>query len=429
MWNPFAEWPAWVLRTFMVLLPIAGALALGSKSETEGEKTSAQSAEFRAFRNQYLLVYCVVMLADWLQGTNMYTLYSSYGVSVSSLFMTGFLCSSIFGTTVGLYVDTMGRRMSCIIYCVLEIIINLLEHVNNMPLLLFGRFLGGISTNLLFSAFESWMVTAHRRKGFPEEWLKNTFGLASALNGTMAIAAGFLAQVSADIQGEIGPFQLAILLTVVALVLVSVMWTENYGEEKKDETTSSTWRVVSDKRILLVAASTSLFEGSMYTFVFMWVPTLLGLTKDPLPTGLVFSCFMCCITIGGLLFERAKNVAVEKLAIAVFALAALSVAIPVASRDFMVVFIAFLGVELAVGMFFPCGGTLRSRYIPDELQGSAMNLCRLPLNILVVVGTKLTDLVAMPTVFAVCASWFTLGLLCQCLLAYVGPVPSDKKEK
>merc|ERR1712078_800764 len=137
------------------------------------------------------------------------------------------------------------------------------------------------------------------RKGFPEEWLKNTFGLASALNGTMAIAAGFLAQVSADIQGEIGPFQLAILLTVVALVLVSVMWTENYGEEKKEDNTSSTWRVISDKRILLVAASTSLFEGSMYTFVFMWVPTLLGLTDEPLPTGLVFSCFMCCITIGG----------------------------------------------------------------------------------------------------------------------------------
>merc|ERR1712149_56992 len=87
------------------------------------------------------------------------------------------------------------------------------------------------------------------------------------MGGTMAIAAGFLAQVSADIQGEIGPFQLAILLTVVALVLVSVMWTENYGEEKKEENTSSTWRVVSDKRIMLVAASTSLFEGSMYTYV------------------------------------------------------------------------------------------------------------------------------------------------------------------
>jgi len=199
--------------------------------------------------------------------------------------------------------------------------------------------------------------------------------------------------------------------------------------DKKDENQSSTWRVISDKRIMLVAASTSLFEGSMYTFVFMWVPTLLGLTKDPLPTGLVFSCFMCCITIGGLLFERAKDVAVENLAIGVFFLAAVSVAIPVFARDFMVVFIAFLGVELAVGMFFPCGGTLRSRYIPDELQGAAMNLCRLPLNILVVVGTKLTDLVDMPTVFAVCASWFTLGLLCQAALAYVGPVSDEKKAK
>ena len=46
----------------------------------------------------------------------------------------------------------------------LEIIINVLEHVNNMPLLLFGRFLGGISTNLLFSAFESWMARLRFQK-------------------------------------------------------------------------------------------------------------------------------------------------------------------------------------------------------------------------------------------------------------------------
>jgi len=58
-----------------------------------------------------------------------------------------------------------------------------------------------------------------------------------------------------------------------------------------------------------------------------------------------------------------------------------------------------------------------------------MNLCRLPLNILVVVGTKLTDMVEMPTVFAVCASWFSLGLVCQCILAHVGAVPEEKKAK
>jgi hypothetical protein len=398
-----SDWPAWVTRTLAVLLPIAALLAVTGKGSA-GDTTATTSNEFRVFRNKYLAVYCVVMLADWLQGTNMYTLYMSYGVSVSNLFLTGFLCSAVFGTTVGLYVDTMGRRTACIVYCVLEVIINIFEHVNNMPLLLFGRFLGGISTNLLFSAFESWMVTAHRKQGFPEDWLRNTFGLASALNGIMAIIAGLLAQIAADARGEIGPFQLAIVLTVVANILV-YFWEENYGETSSSEKTSSSWRVLSNPRICLVAASTSLFEGAMYTFVFMWVPTLLSLSSDPLPTGLVFSCFMTCITIGGLIFDRAKDIAVETIAIAVFVLAAGSIAIPVFSTDFTVVFCAFLAVETAVGMFFPCGGVLRSKYIPDELQGVAMNLARLPLNILVVVGTKLSDLVSPPTVFAVCLSW------------------------
>ena len=105
-------------RTLAVLLPIAAGLALTGKKEEKDSKEaggatspraasrrerclfqdclhaastaslrpfvassekitllairlSRRSPEFRAFRNKYLLVYCVVMLADWLQGTNM----------------------------------------------------------------------------------------------------------------------------------------------------------------------------------------------------------------------------------------------------------------------------------------------------------------------------------------------------------------------
>ena len=137
------------------------------------------------------------MLADWLQGTNMYTLYSSYGVDVGTLFLTGFLSSAVFGTFLGMYVDSWGRKLGCIIFCVLEIIINLMEHVPSMPLLLVGRVLGGISTSLLFTAFESWMVSEHRKRGFPESLLASTFSIASWGNGFVAILAGFFAQYSA----------------------------------------------------------------------------------------------------------------------------------------------------------------------------------------------------------------------------------------
>lgn len=61
------------------------------------------------------------MLADWLQGTNMYTLYQSYGVDVGMLFLTGFSSSAVFGTFLGLFVDRFGRRNGCIVFCLLEV--------------------------------------------------------------------------------------------------------------------------------------------------------------------------------------------------------------------------------------------------------------------------------------------------------------------
>ena len=115
--------------------------------------------EFDAFRGQYMMVYYVIMLADWMQGTHMYTLYLSYNVNISALFLTGFLSGAIFAPFLGSAVDKFGRKRSCVAYCVLEIIINTMEHSQNFVILLIGRVLGGISTNLLFSAFESWMVT------------------------------------------------------------------------------------------------------------------------------------------------------------------------------------------------------------------------------------------------------------------------------
>jgi MFS family permease len=118
-------------------------------------------------------------------------------VNVGSLFLTGFLSSAVFGTFLGIYVDTYGRKLGCIVFCVLEIVINILEHVPNMNALLIGRVLGGMSTSLLFTAFESWMVSEHRKRGFEEEWLASTFSIASWGNGFGAILAGLLAQVAA----------------------------------------------------------------------------------------------------------------------------------------------------------------------------------------------------------------------------------------
>ena len=232
--------------------------------------------EFDAFRRQYMTVYAVIMLADWMQGTHMYTLYLSYGVNISALFLTGFLSGALFAPFLGSAVDKFGRKRACIVYCVLEVMINLMEHSTNFSTLLAGRVLGGISTNLLFSAFESWMTTEHRKRGFPEDWLTRTYSEASMVTGGTAVLAGIVAQVLEDWFGQIGPFQGAIGLTMLALLLV-LRWEENYGEEenKEGETTTEAsvytqfihgWTTtISDSRVWRIGMTQALSEGAMYT--------------------------------------------------------------------------------------------------------------------------------------------------------------------
>lgn len=378
-----------------------------------------QLEKFHAFRRQYMGVYLVIMLADWMQGTHMYTLYLSYGVNISALFLTGFLSGAVFAPFLGSFVDKFGRKRSCIVYCLLEIVINVLEHYDNFPILLFGRVLGGVSTNLLFSSFESWMTTQHRHLGFPEELLSLTYSQCSIVNGTTAIFAGIVAQVLEDRFGHIGPFQGAVALTVLALVMV-LGWEENYGEEHAGDHDRSSvanqfiegWKTtVSDSRVWRIGLIQALSEGAMYTFVFMWVPTLLAL--DPpggVPTGCVFSSLMMAITIGGLVYTPlqgiitkivgSKESSAEVCASFVYLLASLSMAIPVlclATSTTMPLYCqdmilgSFLVVEFCVGLFMPVAGTLRSRYVPDAQQGAILNIFRLPLNAIVVSGTYATD--------------------------------------
>ena len=77
----------------------------------------------------------------------------------------------------------------------------------NFFVLALGRVLGGISTSLLFSSFEAWMVFEHNKQGFPSDWLPRTFSLATFGNGVVAVLAGILANLVADTNGHHRTFQ------------------------------------------------------------------------------------------------------------------------------------------------------------------------------------------------------------------------------
>jgi hypothetical protein len=77
-------WPLWIARTIIVLctaISIVGVFQLDQLRQLNNLIANSSNPQentwkFRQFQLSYLVVYLTIMLADWLQGTNMYTLYS-----------------------------------------------------------------------------------------------------------------------------------------------------------------------------------------------------------------------------------------------------------------------------------------------------------------------------------------------------------------
>mmetsp|Transcript_11472 Transcript_11472/g.20277 ORF Transcript_11472/g.20277 Transcript_11472/m.20277 type:complete len:471 (-) Transcript_11472:238-1650(-) len=377
------------------------------KSSDQGEK----DVDFARFQRHYLVVYLVAMFADWLQGPYVYALYASYGYSDGDnarLFVAGFGSSMIVGTFIGSMADRIGRRKSALLYCVLYIGSCATKHVSSYYILMVGRVLGGVATSLLFSVFDSWMVCEHNKRGFKPELLGSTFGLAIFGNSLVAVAAGTVSQFAADfmplspepsdspqfhVGGYTGPFDVSSLCLLVCAAMLQVFWTENHGEVSGASGKSSLESMHSAFQLIMAHADIrnlgivcSLFEASMFIFVFKWTPLVTDPTGAPPPYGTIFSTFMVSCMLGSRIFSfLTQLLPVSKVGQGLLVLALLSHALPVlAEGNYTMCFFSFLLFEMCVGMYFPMIGTLKGSVVPEGLRSTIYNLYRVPLNLIVV---------------------------------------------
>ena len=128
---------------------------------------------------------------DWLQGPYVYALYQHYGFdrgAIGRLFIAGFGSSMVFGTFVGAAADRTGRKKAALTYVAAYSLGCFTKHSASFSVLLVGRLLCGVATSLLYSAFESWLVAEHFRRGYDSDLLGGTFAKAVFIgNGLVAI--------------------------------------------------------------------------------------------------------------------------------------------------------------------------------------------------------------------------------------------------
>lgn len=247
-----------------VLLQLYSRNSSNSKSAT-----ITTNPKFNGFQMNYLCVFLLAMFSDWLQGPYVYELYVSYGftqVQIAELFVCGFGSSMIVGTFIGGLADKLGRKTMCIMYCVCYIIACFTKLVPEYWTLMLGRFLSGVSTSLLFSVFESWMVCEHFKQGFEPNLIGDTFAYATFGNGLVAVIAGLIANSAAETYGFVAPFVVAILPLSIVAIMVTFTWTENYGNQQLELLSSLTKGfnlIRNDSRIAALGLGQSCFEGKL----------------------------------------------------------------------------------------------------------------------------------------------------------------------
>ena len=257
---------------------VASVSASRAKS-AEGGEESAKPAGVKVLQAKFLIVFWLMRMADWLQGPYFYEVYSSKILNglpvsldlVSKIFLVGFATTGVFGPFIGRFVDTIGRKAGTLAYAALYTIGALSTRSALLPLLLLGRVAGGLGTSLLFSAPEAWLVGEHQKGKFDGKWLGQTFGWAYAGDSLVAITAGQLASLSAAKSGPTGPFSLSLVFLALGSLITTLKWTENVatssegaaeGVKESKPTIGDAWKVMlADKKILLLGAVQSLFEG------------------------------------------------------------------------------------------------------------------------------------------------------------------------
>lgn len=244
-------------------------------------------------KHYYLPVYLLAVFSDWVKGPYGYELYSSsdyYNYSpheihllcsvipfVSSIVFGTFVCGPIADNGFDYYLGrssggrSRGRKQMAILFALITTISNITKHFRSFKASVVGSILEGTSTSLLFTGFDSWLISSLATTASvptPTPSLTLSLQLSRALataeytNNIVAISAGWIATVLAEttdfrpllgttnslgnpngggdnalfyVGGVLNPFDLSSFALLLCAISIHMFWDENHGEEAERE--------------------------------------------------------------------------------------------------------------------------------------------------------------------------------------------------
>lgn len=171
----------------------------------------------------------------------------------------------------------------------------------------------------------------------------------------------------------------------------------------------------------------AVFEGAMYTFVFLWTPAL-SPNGEHIPHGFIFALFMLSSMAGSAIAGHllSSNHRPERYMQYVFMLASACMCVPVLfysqaseAKDLeapggitftgKVQLLSFCLFEVCIGVFWPSMMRMRAHYLPDDLRATLINCFRIPLNLFVCAVLYNVKSFPLGVMFGLCAAFMFIA--------------------
>lgn len=166
------------------------------------------------------------MSSEWLSGPYLYPLLRDDRALpesvVTGLYATAYTSAAVSATVTGFLADRYGRRRAGMAQCGIHLLacLTVIFGGDCLPVLFVGRVLAGTALTLLWTVFESWMVTEWNTRGLgrddeEEGGLGKMFGLMTTANFMAAMVGGVVGHCLASVMGsKLWPFWAGIVSAV-----------------------------------------------------------------------------------------------------------------------------------------------------------------------------------------------------------------------
>lgn len=191
--------------------------SLLNETDTTTASPSQQQDEAARLCRTFLSIYLLVMSSEWLSGPYLYTLLRDDRALaepiVCALYATAYTSAAVSAFAVGFLADRFGRRRACLTQCAVHVAACLATVLGGtyLPVLFLGRILAGTGLTLLWTVFESWMVTEWNARGLEDGCghggMSRMFGMMTTANCMTAIVGGVLGYCMVSVTGsKVWPF-------------------------------------------------------------------------------------------------------------------------------------------------------------------------------------------------------------------------------